>query len=210
MRKTKPIVYLLLTLILVFALAACSAGTPSSPDSNPAGQDAADAGDAVPDGSAAPSPDAQAGGDILVAYFSYTGNTEAVAQQIASLTGGTLAQIERAEDYGDLQQEAEAEIKDGARPEITVSVDNVADYNTVFVGYPIWWDEAPAMIATFLSSYDFSGKTLIPFCTSASDPIDNSLHIFREICPDAAIAEGLTANNDADIEPWLTRLGLIA
>lgn len=210
MRKTKPIVYLLLMLTLVFALAACSAGTPSSPDSNPAGQDAADAGDAVPDGSAAPSPDAQAGGDILVAYFSHTGNTEAVAQQIASLTGGTLAQIERAEDYGDLQQEAEAEIKDGARPEITVSVDNVADYNTVFVGYPIWWDEAPAMIATFLSSYDFSGKTLIPFCTSASDPIDNSLHIFREICPDAAIAEGLTANNDADIEPWLTRLGLIA
>lgn len=210
MKKTKPIVYLLLTLTLIFALAACSAGTPSSPDSNPAGQDAADAGDAVPDGSAAPSPDAQAGGDILVAYFSHTGNTEAVAQQIASLTGGTLAQIERAEDYGDLQQEAEAEIKDGARPEITVSVDNVADYNTVFVGYPIWWDEAPAMIATFLSSYDFSGKTLIPFCTSASDPIDNSLHIFREICPDAAIAEGLTANNDADIEPWLTRLGLIA
>lgn len=210
MRKTKPIVYLLLTLTLVFALAACSAGTPSSPDSNPAGQDAADAGDAVPDGSAAPSPDAQAGGDILVAYFSHTGNTEAVAQQIASLTGGTLAQIGRAEDYGDLQQEAEAEIKDGARPEITVSVDNVADYNTVFVGYPIWWDEAPAMIATFLSSYDFSGKTLIPFCTSASDPIDNSLHIFREICPDAAIAEGLTANNDADIEPWLARLGLIA
>ena len=210
MRKTKPIVYLLLTLILVFALAACSAGTPSSPDSNPAGQDAADAGDAVPDGSAAPSPDAQAGGDILVAYFSYTGNTEAVARQIASLTCGTLAQIGRAEDYGDLQQEAEAEIKDGARPEITVSVDNVADYNTVFVGYPIWWDEAPAMIATFLSSYDFSGKTLIPFCTSASDPIDNSLHIFREICPDAAIAEGLTANNDADIEPWLARLGLIA
>lgn len=210
MRKTKPIVYLLLMLTLVFALAACSAGTPSSPDSNPAGQDAADAGDAVPDGSAAPSPDAQAGGDILVAYFSYTGNTEAVAQQIASLTGGTLAQIERAEDYGDLQQEAEAEIKDGARPEITVSVDNVADYDTVFVGYPIWWDEAPAMIATFLSSYDFSGKTLIPFCTSASDPIDNSLHIFREICPDATIAEGLTANNDADIEPWLARLGLIA
>lgn len=210
MRKTKPIVYLLLMLTLVFALAACSAGTPSSPDSNPAGQDAADAGDAVPDGSAAPSPDAQAGGDILVAYFSHTGNTEAVAQQIASLTGGTLAQIGRAEDYGDLQQEAEAEIKDGARPEITVSVDNVADYDTVFVGYPIWWDEAPAMIATFLSSYDFSGKTLIPFCTSASDPIDNSLHIFREICPDATIAEGLTANNDADIEPWLTRLGLIA
>ena len=65
------------------------------------------------------------------------------------------------------------------------------------------------MIATFLESYDFSGKTLIPFCTSASDPIDNSLHIFSEICPDATIAEGLTANDTADIEPWLQNLGLL-
>lgn len=65
------------------------------------------------------------------------------------------------------------------------------------------------MIATFLDSYDFSGKTIVPFCTSASDSIDNSLHIFGELCPDATIAEGLTANNDADIEPWLTELGVI-
>ena len=213
MRKTKPIVYLLLMLTLVFALAACSAGTPSSPDSNPAGQDAADAGDAVPDGSAAPSPDAQAGGDILVAYFSHTGNTEAVAQQIASLTGGTLAQIGRAEDYGDLQQEAEAEIKDGARPEITVSVDNVADYDTVFVGYPIWWDEAPAMIATFLSSYDFSGKTIVPFVTSGGSGFSGALDTIAELQPDAAVLDGLrisgssAADAQAEVTSWLADLG---
>lgn len=65
------------------------------------------------------------------------------------------------------------------------------------------------MIATFLDSYDFSGKTIVPFCTSASDPIDNSLHIFTELCPDAVIAEGLTANNEEDIEPWLQELGLL-
>ncbi|HIV19560.1 MAG TPA: hypothetical protein IAC82_09700 [Candidatus Merdivicinus intestinigallinarum] len=76
-------------------------------------------------------------------------------------------------------------------------------------GHAIWWDEAPAMIATFLDSYDFSGKTIVPFCTSASDPIDNSLHIFTELCPDAVIAEGLTANNEEDIEPWLQELGLL-
>ncbi|MGI6006912.1 MAG: flavodoxin [Ruminococcus sp.] len=128
---------------------------------------------------------------------------------MADLTGGTLAEIQRAEEYGDLQEEAEAEILEGVQPEITVSVDNVEDYDMIFVGYPIWWDEAPAMISTFLAENDFSGKTIIPFCTSASDDIDNSLHIFSELCPDAEIAEGLTANDLDDIEPWIQGLGLI-
>lgn len=96
-----------------------------------------------------------------------------------------------------------------ARPAITVSVDNVEDYDTIFVGYPIWWEEAPAMIATFLESYDFAGKTIVPFCTSSSDSIDNSLHIFTELCPDATIAQALTANNEADIQPWLQEMGLL-
>lgn len=96
-----------------------------------------------------------------------------------------------------------------ARPAITVSVDNVEDYDTIFVGYPIWWEEAPAMIATFLESYDFAGKTIVPFCTSSSDSIDNSLHIFTELCPDATIAQALTANNEEDIQPWLQELGLL-
>ena len=149
------------------------------------------------------------GRKILVAYFSHTGNTEEVAQIIADYTGGDLAEIQRAEEYGDLEEEAEAEILNGVQPEITVSVDSIAEYDTVFVGYPIWWDEAPAMIATFLADNDFSGKTIIPFCTSASDDIGNSLHIFSELCPDAEIAEGLTANDLDDIEPWIQRLGIM-
>lgn len=149
------------------------------------------------------------GGNVLIAYFSHTGNTEEAAQVIAEYTGGDLAEIKRAEKYGDLQEEAEVEIQDGVHPEITVSVDSIEGYDTVFVGYPIWWDEAPAMIATFLAENDFSGKTIIPFCTSASDDIGNSLHIFSELCPDAEIAEGLTANDLNDIEPWIQRLGLI-
>lgn len=148
-------------------------------------------------------------GNPLVAYFSHTGNTEEVARMIAEYTGGDLAEIERAEEYGDLQEEAEAEILDGVHPQITVSVENIEDYDTVFVGYPIWWDEAPAMIATFLADNDFSGKTIIPFCTSSSDDIGNSLHIFSELCPDAEIAEGLTANDLNDIEPWIQGLGLM-
>lgn len=149
------------------------------------------------------------GRKILVAYFSHTGNTEEVAQIIADYTSGDLAEIQRAEEYGDLEEEAEAEILNGVQPEITVSVDSIAEYDTVFVGYPIWWDEAPAMIATFLADNDFSGKTIIPFCTSASDDIGNSLHIFSELCPDAEIAEGLTANDLDDIEPWIQRLGIM-
>ena len=147
--------------------------------------------------------------NILIAYFSHTGATEKVAQTIAEYTGGDLAKIERAEEYGDVYKEGEVEIKEGIRPEITVSVDNIEEYDTIFVGYPIWWDEAPAMIATFLENNDFSGKTIVPFCTSASDDIENSIHIFSELCPDAVIEEGLTANDGKDVEPWIQSLGLI-
>ncbi len=146
---------------------------------------------------------------VLIAYYSNTGNTAAVAEQIAELTGGTLAEIERTEAYGDLEAEAEPEILNGEHPEITVSVSDVQDYETIFVGYPIWWDEAPAMIATFLAENDFTGKTVIPFCTSASDDIGNSLHIFEELCPDAEIAEGFTANDESGIEPWLQEMGML-
>lgn len=88
-----------------------------------------------------------------------------------------------------------------------MDLDSVDDYDTIFVGYPIWFDEAPMVIDTFLESFDFSGKTIVPFCTSASDSIDNNLHIFSELAPDAVIADGLTANDEADIEPWLNELG---
>ena len=149
-------------------------------------------------------------GKVLVAYFSHTGTTEGVAQTIAQLTGADLAEIQRAEEYEDLYEEAEKEIQDGEHPEITVSVDDISSYDTIFVGYPIWWKEAPAMIVTFLAENNFAGKTIIPFCTSSSDSIDNSLHIFNELCPDAQIAEALTANNTDDIEPWIESLGLLA
>ena len=91
---------------------------------------------------------------------------------------------------------------------VRVSADHVEDYDVIFVGYPIWWNEAPAMIATFLDSYDFSGKTLVPFCTSSSDSIDNSLHIFTELCPEASIADGLRVSSSADLASWLESLPL--
>ncbi len=205
--EAKIIALLMMVLSMVFLFTACSGGGNSSGTQSENTTEASSASDASTDTAADDT--AKADGNILVAYYSYTGNTEAVAKQIADLTGGDLAEIQRKEDYQDLQTDAKEEIDQDIRPEITVSVENVEDYDTIFVGYPIWWDEAPAMISTFLDSYDFSGKTIVPFCTSSSDEIDNSLHIFSEICPDANIAEGLTANDDADIEPWLQRLGAV-
>lgn len=201
--KVKKIISLLMAvMMLVFAVTACGNSAPE--------EESAQTTEPVEDDSAVSYEEPEAeNGSILIAYFSYTGNTEEVAQRIAEYTGGDLAEIERAEEYGDLETEAEAEILDGVHPEITVSVENIADYDTIFVGYPIWWDEAPAMIATFLVENDFAGKTIVPFCTSASDDIANSLHIFTELCPDAEIAEGLTANELEDIEPWLRGLGVI-
>lgn len=130
-----------------------------------------------------------------------------MAQQIAEYTGGTLVEIQRSTPYEDVNTEGEEELNSDARPEITVDLESIEEYDTIFIGYPIWWDEAPMVISTFLESYDFSGKTIAPFCTSASDPIDNSLHVFTELAPDAEIAEGLTANSDGDIIPWLNSLG---
>lgn len=207
MKHKKIIALLMMVLSMVFLCTACSGGGNSSGTQSENTTEASSASDASTDTAADDT--AKADGNILVAYYSYTGNTEAVAKQIADLTGGDLAEIQRKEDYQDLQTDAKEEIDQDIRPEITVSVENVEDYDTIIVGYPIWWDEAPAMISTFLDSYDFSGKTIVPFCTSSSDEIDNSLHIFSEICPDANIAEGLTANDDADIEPWLQRLGAV-
>ena len=145
MKRKRSIAAILMACFLVLAAVGCSSGQTPSGTSSPAaeastGQESTgqtEATQAPEDASAAENNTTDAaGGNVLVAYYSYTGTTEGVAQQIADLNGGTLAEIQRVEDYGDLQEEAEAEINDGVRPEITVSVDNVEDYDTIFVGYP--------------------------------------------------------------------------
>lgn len=220
MKIKKSILLLTLVMALSFVLSACGNGNSSAEASSAAdetetiteslqAEESADGVGEEPTEEQETAETDENDGSVLIAYFSYTGNTGEVAQMIAEYTGGDLAEIQRAEEYGDLQEEAEAEILDGVHPEITVSVDNIGEYDTIFVGYPIWWDEAPAMIATFLAENDFSGKTIIPFCTSSSDDIGNSLHIFSELCPGAEIAEGLTANDLNDIEPWIQGLGLM-
>ena len=111
---------------------------------------------------------------ILVAYFSASGVTARAAQAIAAAVGGDLYEIAPAQPYtaADLdwtnkQSRSSLEMRDTAcRPALAAAVENVEQYDTVFVGFPIWWGQAPRLIETFIEAHDLSGKTILPFCTS--------------------------------------------
>ncbi|PLS23824.1 flavodoxin [Bifidobacterium imperatoris] len=85
-------------------------------------------------------------------------------------------------------------------------VENMNQYDTILLGYPIWWGTAPMFIATFLESYDLDGKTIYPFCTSSYTPIEDSYDLLREAAPNATIGDGLTANSDDATNQWLNKL----
>lgn len=153
--------------------------------------------------------------NILVAYYSYSGNTESFANLISELTGGDLFEIQRQTEYTDLYTEAESEINNNERPALASMPENVNNYDTIFIGYPIWWDRAPAMINTFLSNIDLSGKTVIPFCTSSSDGIEGSMQDINSSAQGANILEGLrisggnAESSRATIQEWLAGLGFL-
>ena len=151
-----------------------------------------------------------ANGKILVAYFSYQGHTAGVAREIASQTGGDLFEIKPAAPYPGYDEcldVAKAEKNNNARPAVDGRVENMADYDVVFVGYPIWWYDAPMIVLTFLECYDFSGKTVIPFATSGGSPIEESTDSVTSSAKGATIREGLLVNDTGEIATWLSSLG---
>lgn len=159
-------------------------------------------------------PAADGGKKILVVYFSHTGNTEKVAQLIQSKTGADIFKIETATPYPSVYREttelAKQEKADNARPALKNKVENMAQYDVVFVGYPIWWYTAPMAVATFADSYDFSGKTVITFCTSGGSPISDSTPDINKWFKGANVIEGIRAYPDdtAATEKWLAGLNL--
>ena len=151
-------------------------------------------------------------GTTLIVYFSRTGTTERAATQIQQLTGGRLLKLEAANPYSGSYDatlnRAERELSENARPAVTTAVDNMADYDTIFVGYPIWHGDAPMVIYTFLESYDLSGKTIVPFCTSGSSGIETSMRSIRSVCPNSNVLQGRRVNDTSTIQPWISQLGL--
>ena len=157
-------------------------------------------------------------GKTLVVYFSATGNTKTVAEEITRLTGADLYEIVPAVPYTDEDLNynnneccANQEMNDAsARPAIGSEAIDVSSYDTVFIGYPIWWGTMPRIINTFLDTYDLSGKTVLPFCTSGSSGITQSVSDIRAAEPDADVRGGLRASgaNDSGIESWIADNGI--
>lgn len=171
----KKIVSLILTAVLLLTLAACgtvrneeqSASTTPIPENTEA--PASDAvSNAVPD-ETEQEPTAETDGKILVVYFSWSGNLDKMAHWVADETGGDLIRVTAKEaypeNYNDTADRAKNEVDNGIRPEINVDLtpEQMAQYETVFFGFPVWWYDLPMPMWTFLESYDFSGKTVIPF-----------------------------------------------
>lgn len=144
----------------------------------------------------------------LVVYFSATGNTKSVAEEIVRLTGADLYEIVPADPYTaeDLNYDnndcrANQEMNDAsARPAIGSETIDISSYDTVFVGYPIWWYTAPRIINTFVESYDVAGKTLIPFATSGGSGIGRTVEQLKKLCPNANWKAGKIINGLSDQE----------
>lgn len=166
-------------------------------------------------GAAGSSGDQASDGRALVVYFSATGNTKALAETIAETTGAELYEIVPEEPYTeeDLNYNnddcrANREMNDeSARPAISGSVENMDDYDTIYLGYPIWWGDMPRIVNTFLESYDLSGKTIMPFCTSGGSGITSSVSNIRAACPDSNVTDGFRGSSSSgadEIEQWLS------
>lgn len=197
----KYLVYLIMMVLAVPAFAACGGDAYESEEDSEAQQPQ---NPEIPEG----------GGKVLVAYFSWSGNTQAIAERISELTGGTLYRIEAAEpypsDYTECTEVALEERDSDARPAIASEVENMEEYDTVFIGCPVWWHTAPMIISTFAESYDFAGKTVVPFCTYASTYRDETLAKIVELTPDAEHLEGFgsVSGSTDGIEIWLQRIGM--
>lgn len=155
---------------------------------------------------------------ILVAYFSATGTTESLAKYVAEILGADIYEIVPGVPYTDedlayyTNGRADREQNDPtARPAISGSVENMERYDTVLIGYPIWHGQAPRIISTFLESYDFEGKTLVPFCTSHSSGIGSSGTNLHTLCPNATWLDGKRFSADtskSEMEIWLDSIGI--
>lgn len=175
--------------------------------------------------------DVESGSNILVAYFSLAGeqyavgvieegNTSIIAHMIAEQTGADLFEIEAAtpypESHSELLEVSQEEMSENARPEIVGTVENMADYDTVFIGFPNWWGDMPMIVYNFIESYDFAGKTVIPFCTHGGSGLSGTESTIEEITGAAMLdgfaISGETAQNNRDrsrdeVVAWLNEIG---
>lgn len=240
----KRIISLLLTTALLFLLSACGGAPASSthsdpPSSVPQSNESVPSSSAValaesssePQSESEPPAEEETGSHVLVAVFSLAGeqysvgviekgNTSILADMIVEATGADLFSIEAVTPYpttyNGLLEISQQENQSDTRPAISGTVENMENYDTVFIGYPIWWGDMPSIVKGFLESYDFSGKTVIPFCTHGGSGLANTESTIADITG-AEMKKGLaisgtTAQNDRDaaqkaVTNWLEEVG---
>lgn len=169
----------------------------------------------------------------LIAYFSRKGNnyvggsivnlpignTEVIANKIQELTGSNMFEIKTVkpypDDYTQTTNVAKEELRENARPKLTEIVEDMDSYDVIYVGYPNWWGTMPMAVFTFLESYDFSGKTIIPYCTHEGSGMGSSEQDIKKLCPNSNVLSGLeirgsNANKaDKDVAKWIKKLNLV-
>ena len=224
----KKVVGLMLAATMVFSLAACEQtqqdnsepGTTSEPAVSSEAAESESSPSSEEETPSAPESEATVKGDgsTLVVYFSWSGNTEEMASYIAEQVGGDLYEIEPETpyptDYEECGDVALVERDENVRPAIANLPDSIDEYDTILVGYPIWWHTAPMIIGTFLESYDLTGKEVYPFTQSASmdtEQFDNSIEFVRENAAGATVHDGLFArpSDTAEIDAYLSENGLV-
>lgn len=168
----------------------------------------------------------------LIAYFSRAGNnyvsgkivnlpignTKVVADMIQKTTEGDLLRIDAVksypQDYTATTNVAKKELNDNARPELSSHVENMDSYNVIFLGYPNWWGTMPMPVFTFLEEYDFSGKTIVPFCTHEGSGLGCSEKDIAKLCPKATLLKGLAVHGSRvssakkDVADWLNKISM--
>lgn len=151
---------------------------------------------------------------ILIAYYSYSGNTQKVAKAIQEEVGGDIFEIKAEgtypEDYDEMVQQAKKEIQDGFRPKLLTKVDNISQYDIIFLGSPNWWGTITPQVSSFLASYDLNGKTVIPFITHGGGGKQNTIAAISAQCKGCKVLPDAWSNYGSltlGLSGWLEDLG---
>lgn len=216
----KKVLLILMALTLLLSLAACSNNTANEESSSPAQQSSnqSSAPDEESNSQNSSSIPTETGSKSLVVYFSWSGNTENVAKSIQSQTDSDIFEIVPAtpysDDYDTVVDLAQEEQRNNARPAISGNIENIEQYDVIYVGFPNWWGDMPMILYTFFDTYDLSGKTVALFCTSGGSGLSNTVNEVKSLEPNATITEGLhigsgsSSNPDNAVREWLDDIGL--
>lgn len=228
----KKVFSILMVLTLLFSLAACSNNTTNEESSSPVQQSSKQsstpakesnsqndsselAESSEPNASSVPT---ETGSKSLVVYFSWSGNTENVAKSIQSQTDSDIFEIvpttPYSDDYDAVVDLAQEEQQNNARPAISGNIENIEQYDVIYVGFPNWWGDMPMILYTFFDTYDLSGKTVALFCTSGGSGLSGTVNEVKSLEPNATVTEGLhigsgsSSNPDNAVSEWLNDIGL--